>query len=507
MSSEVPKTLDSISALAAVVERLRADGHQVVHCHGVFDLLHVGHIRYLQAAKRLGDILIVTVTPDRFVNKGPHRPVFQESLRLDAIAALECVDHVALNEHPTAVEAITQLQSAVYAKGGEFRDRKTPELLKEEEAVTQTGGRVEFIDEFTSSSSRLINAYMSPFPPETEQYLTDLRSRTTAADLLKPLDAIRDLKVLVVGEAIIDEYYYCRATGRSTKSPTIATKYESHARYPGGAVAVANHAAAFCGNVHLFAMTGAADNESDWIADRLQSGITATFHRKADAPTIVKRRYHESYYQNTLFAVDFYDDTPLDDGQSQEILASLAERLTDFDLVIVADYGHQFLNLAGIGVLCEKSNQLSVTTQADPANFGVHTISCYGRADFVCLSQQDLELDCRSRTADHGEMLLDVADRLDATTAIATLGKAGALCYNRTSGLHEAAGLSTTVVDRIGAGEAFFAASSLYAAAGASAEATAFAGNIAGAQAVAVVGNSQPLERLTFERHVESLFK
>lgn len=507
MPNDPPKIAESVAALAGIVATLRDGGKRVVHCHGVFDLLHIGHIRYLQAAKRLGDVLIVTVTPDRFVNKGPHRPVFQETLRVDAVAALECVDHVALNDRPTAVEAIAQLQPAVYAKGSEFRDRKTPELLQEEEAVASAGGRVEFIDEYTSSSSRLINAHLSPFSAETEAYLTGLRSRTTAAEMLAPLEAVRDLRVLVVGEAIIDEYYYCEATGRSTKSPTIATRYQSHARYPGGAVAVANHAAAFCDNVHLLAMAGEADDESTWLAEQLQPGVSPTFVRKRNAPTIVKRRYHESYYQGTLFAVDFYDDSPMEDEESRTVCSTLGERLTEFDLIIAADYGHHFLTAVAIERLCEGAKQLAVTTQADPANFGVHTISRYNRADFVCLSRQDLELDCHSRTADVPAMLQDVASRLDTQTAIVTLGKAGALCYNQTAGLHEAAGLSTTIVDRIGAGEAFFATAALYAAVNAPPEAIAFAGNVAGAEAVAVVGNSQPLERLSFERHVESLFK
>lgn len=506
-ASGVPKKVDSIAALANAVAEFRDAGQTVVHCHGVFDLLHIGHIRYLQAAKRLGDVLVVTVTPDRFVNKGPHRPVFHESLRLDAIAALECVDRVALNDQPTAVEAIERLRPDVYAKGAEFRDRKTPELLQEEQAVAKAGGRVEFIEEYTSSSSRLINAHLSPFPPETEQYLTELRSRTTAEEILQPLDAARKLKVLVVGEAIVDEYFSCAVTGRSLKSPTIATKYESHARYPGGAVAVANHAAAFCDNVHLLAMAGDNDDEADWITEQLQPRITSTFHRKRNAPTIVKRRYHESYYQSTLFAVDFYDDSPMGEDESQELCDNLGRQLGEFDLIIVADYGHCFLDEAAVNILCKQSPQLAVTTQADPANFGMHTVSRYSRADYVCLSRQDLELDCRRRSSDVKAMLRDVAQRLNTTTATVTLGKAGALCYNESGDFHEAAGLSTTVVDRIGAGEAFFAVAALYAAAGASQEAIAFAGNVAGAEAVAVVGNSRPLERLSFERHVESLFK
>ena len=90
------RKLMTVSALAETLAAARAGGRRVVQCHGCFDLLHIGHIRYLQKAAKLGDLLVVTVTPDRFVNKGPHRPAFPEALRAETLAALDCVDFVAI---------------------------------------------------------------------------------------------------------------------------------------------------------------------------------------------------------------------------------------------------------------------------------------------------------------------------------------------------------------------------------------------------------------------------
>ena len=94
--------------------------------------MHIGHIRHFEQAKKLGDILVVTVTPDRFVNKGPHRPVFPEGLH-ESIAALQFVDFVAVNEFPMAVETIKLLKPDIYVKGSEFRsgaDRLAPSASK-----------------------------------------------------------------------------------------------------------------------------------------------------------------------------------------------------------------------------------------------------------------------------------------------------------------------------------------------------------------------------------------
>jgi len=78
------KTLDE---LADIIQELKSKGHTIVHCHGGFDLLHPGHIRHFESVKRQGDILIVTVTPDEYVGKGPGRPVFNQRLRAESIAA------------------------------------------------------------------------------------------------------------------------------------------------------------------------------------------------------------------------------------------------------------------------------------------------------------------------------------------------------------------------------------------------------------------------------------
>ncbi len=228
--------MSKVQSLPELTERmagLKAQGRRIVHCHGVFDLLHIGHIRYLQKAKRLGDILVVTLTADRFVNKGPHRPVFHQEYRADALAALDCVDFVAINEAPTAAAVIEAIQPHIYCKGAEFRDQKTPALLQEEAVVQRVGGRVEFIEDVTSSSSFLLNHYLSPFSRETENYLRAFREKYASADLLEPLENARPTKVLVVGEAIIDEYFNCSASGMSSKAPVLVARYENQQRFAG----------------------------------------------------------------------------------------------------------------------------------------------------------------------------------------------------------------------------------------------------------------------------------
>jgi len=500
--------IKSLAELTQLLGDLRAESSpRVVHCHGVFDLLHIGHIRYLQQARALGDLLVVTLTKDEFVNKGPHRPAFTDQLRLDALAALDCVDFLAINETPTATEAIRQLKPAIYAKGAEFRDRKTPELLAEEAAAIDVGARVEFIEDVTSSSSHLLNRYLSPFDDNVDRYLHEFRRRYASSDVLDWLHRASQLKVLVVGETIIDEYYTCSAIGQSAKAPILATRYESHERFAGGAVAIANHLTPFCGSVDLLSMLGTENTEEAWVRSHVSEGITVRFHFKQDSPTIVKRRYREWYFGVPLFAINFLNDNPQSESDDDKLCAMLADSLDEYDVVIVADYGHQMLTERAIQLLCDKAKFLAVNTQANAANAGLHTISKYPRADFASLAERELQLECRSRVGNLEQQLQAVGKRLYATTIAVTLGKRGCLCYNRRAGFHEAPSLATNIVDRVGAGDTFLAVTALCAALDAPLEILAFLGNVAGAEAVASVGNSRSLEALSFQRHVESLFK
>lgn len=118
--------------------------NRLVLACGCFDLLTIGHVRHLEAAKRLGSCLLVLVTADEHVDKGPGRPVFPQEVRAEVVDALRCVDYTVVNPHPTAVEAIRLLRPQVYVKGREYRHCTSPALLAEHSAVTAAGGRLQF---------------------------------------------------------------------------------------------------------------------------------------------------------------------------------------------------------------------------------------------------------------------------------------------------------------------------------------------------------------------------
>lgn len=153
--------LIEMELLARELKVLKEAGKKIVHCHGCFDLMHPGHIKYFQAAKKMGDILAVTVTPDIYVDKGPSRPVFNQGLRAEFIAALGCVDYVAINKWPTAEETLRFLRPDIYVKGQEFEnlEDKTGKIQKEIAVVREIGAEMRFTHEIVFSSTTLLEKY------------------------------------------------------------------------------------------------------------------------------------------------------------------------------------------------------------------------------------------------------------------------------------------------------------------------------------------------------------
>jgi rfaE bifunctional protein kinase chain/domain/rfaE bifunctional protein nucleotidyltransferase chain/domain len=488
---------------------LARNGRRVVHCHGVFDLLHIGHIRHFHSAKKLGDILVVTLTPDHYVNKGPHRPVFGEMLRAEAIASLDAVDYVAINKWPTAVEAIQRIRPDVYAKGSDYADAEkdhTGGITLERRAVEAAGGRLEFTDDIQFSSSTLLNRHLSNLTPEVNEYLNVFRLKHSLEEVTGFVSRAASLRALVVGEAIIDEYQYCETLGKSGKEPILAAQFMRAEKFAGGALAVANHAAACSSHVDLVTLIGSQDSHEELMRSALKPSVEPHFLVMNGAPTLIKRRFIETYPFQKLFEIYVMDEAAAQ-RQSESLCKALERLLPAADVVIVADYGHGMVSTDAMTLLCKKAKCLAVNVQVNAGNHGFNTISKYRRADFVSLSEKEIRLETRDPSGDLRTIIERVAIDLGCPKILVTRGAKGALCYSREEGFVETPGFAIKTIDRVGAGDAVFAIGSLCAALGAPIDIIGFIGNAVGSEAVGIVGNERFIERAPLIKHVEALLK
>jgi bifunctional ADP-heptose synthase (sugar kinase/adenylyltransferase) len=316
------------------------------------------------------------------------------------------------------------------------------------------------------------------------------------------LERLRGLRVALVGETIIDEYVYTDAIGKSGKEPMLVCRHVSQEAQGGGVLAIANHLSEFCGEVELVSALGDMDTREEFVRSTLAPRVDAHFIYKQSSPTIVKRRYLDAYSLAKLMGVYHYNPTalcPEDEAAYADLLVSAARRA---DLVIVADYGHGLITPRLVELLTSNARFLAVNTQMNAANHGYHTLSKYPRLDYACLHEGELRLDTRDLNGELMGLAQAALERFGARALTVTRGKLGSLLLHKHAGAFETPALATRVLERVGAGDAVLAITSLAVAGGVHPELVGVLGNLAGAQQVSVMGNSQHIKK---DRLIEQL--
>ncbi len=499
----------SLEELAEICKKLKKQGKTIGQCHGCFDLLHPGHIKHFEAAKEVVDILIVTITPDRFVNKGPGRPVFPEQLRMESIAALDSVDYVALNHWATATETIKLIKPDYYIKGQDYKEKEkdiTKGIYDEENAVKSVGGKLYFTEEITFSSSRLINAFFSPHSSNTREFITRLKKSYSANEFIAQIEKLNKLKILVIGDTIIDEYHYCSPLGKSSKSPTISSIYLREEVFAGGVLAVANHLEQFAGEVKLITCLGKKNLQKELIGRTLSKGVDSHLFVRDDGPTNTKRRYIDKYMNIKLFEVTFMNDRNINAKLEEEVISYLKTEIPKYDLTLVADFGHGFITPAIIKTIESSAKYIAVNAQTNSNNYGFNYITKYKKANYISIDEKELRLPFGDNYADVETLVKKLKKVVKSEQIQITLGQEGSVLYNRNK-FYKAPAFARTVKDSVGAGDAVLAITALCAYNRIAPEALCFIGNCVGALAVEIIGNEHPVYKKDLLRFIQHFLK
>lgn len=510
-SSKIINTAD----FAELRNIFREKGQKVIHCHGVFDLLHPGHIAHLEEAKNLGDILVVSVTSAPYVNKGPGRPYFSDDSRMKTLAALCCVDYVLLSETPTVIELLEFVQPDLYVKGEEYEKTEndvTQNINREIDKVRSCGGDVYFTGGITFSSTSLLNNNFPVFPPEVKEYAKNLANRFTFTEIKKIIDDFSKLKILVIGDIVIDEYVFCSVQGLMSKDRAFSAKYQKEERYMGGSLAVARHLSSFVNNVTICSFAGNEPDIHHQIFNNLSAEMSLDIQFDPYFQTPIKRRYIEkrgirNEYEK-LFSINYimegYGDKKIDRSTFYQ---KLNNNISNYDLVVVTDYGHGLIDQKIMDIIQEKACFLAVNCQTNSSNFGTNLITKYRRADTFTLDQKELSLAFSTNSQDYQTLLTKLSKQLNSEMGWLTMGSLGALATNKNESIHKAPALTLTVQDTVGAGDAFYALACLSAKASLPMEIGTFLGNIAGALAANILGNSEAVSKVDFLKFATTMLK
>lgn len=518
-----------VADLADICRELKHEGQRIVHCHGCFDLLHPGHVDHLQEAKRLGGnsgVLIVTLTADEYVKKqkGPTRPAYNAQVRAKMLAALECVDYVAVNSHATAVSAIEMLKPDIYAKGSEYSG-SAGDILAEKEAVELVGGKLAFTETPTMSSSAILNEHFGDevYSPMANAFLGTFRASHSLSDVHKMIDGLSDLRVLVLGEAIIDIYTYVELLDKAPKTNILAMKHlkgtgaESH--MAGGAVYLANTVAGFCESVTLVTCLGTKGHTKNqtiqaelFLRSRLASTVQLQAWCVTDRPPIIKQRYivadfPEQVHSEVRAEICYIDDSPVSLQVENEMISYIESCMDSFDIAVIVDYGHGLISKR-LASRLDRCKFLAVNTQANESNYGYNTINAkYQRVDYACIGSVELRLAMRDKHESVPVLLEALAKQLKCKTMAVTLGPEGSVVYSPATGFGTVPVFSKDVRDRIGAGDTFLALTSLCAAKGCRNEVIGFLGNCIGALACQKIGTGELVTKSELVDFLGSLLK
>jgi rfaE bifunctional protein kinase chain/domain len=460
---------------------------QTVFVSGTFNVLHPGHLRLLKFAKANGGKLIVGVLTDRVAGSAAHVP---QDFRLEAVKMNGLVDEAFLVDSPVE-EVILGLKPALVVKGREHKSHENPE----QKAVDSYGGKLLFSSgDVVFSSLDLIRREMASQEQKSislpKQFMS--RRKVTAKSLIDVMQKFKGLKVVVVGDVIVDEYISCDPLGMSEEDPTIVVTPISSRAFIGGAAIVAAHASSLGAKVKFFSVVG-DDASAKFCRDEL-SKFGVEHHLLVDdsRPTTLKQRFRSR--SKTLLRVSHLAQRLIDESFQNELADKMAKACSDADLLIFSDFNYGTLPQAvvdQITAIAAKNKTKIVADSQSSSQIG--DISRFKNVDLLTPTEREARLALRN-TEDGLVVIAElVCVAANAGAAIVKLGEQGVLLHARKGKTFETdqiPALNSAPQDVAGAGDCMLAASSLALTVGANMWEAGLLGSLAAAIQVGRVGNT-----------------
>ena len=313
------------------------------------------------------------------------------------------------------------------------------------------------------------------------------------------VDSFSDLKVLVIGDIIFDEYETVQVQGLTSKNRILSGRRLYGNQQAGGALAVYRHALEFTKDVKFLSVVGT----EPWIENEIRKFVSEDndkIVRCGEFTSIRKLRFVEPYKDgvelNKLFSVNYINEAEISESAEEKVLDSLASIIQDFDLVLVMDFGHGLMTRKIREFVQEKAPFLSLNCQTNSYNHGYNIIDRqYSRADSFSLDESEIKLSCGSKNPISHKNSPSSRTTLAQSTAWLTRGSVETIGIGTDEQESRCPPFEKEVVDPVGAGDAFCTIASLAAAKGLPIDASTYLAQMAGAQAVRIIGNSEAIKK------------
>lgn len=448
----------TIEKFNKIVDRKK---NKVVLCHGVFDYFHYGHLEHFTFAKKHGDILIVSVTSDKFVKKGTDRPYYSINERLKILNSLNIIDYLIVSDAENGIKMIESIKPNFYCKGIEYKAKNndlTGNISKEINVLKKYNGKIIYSDKKTLSSSNIINNITNIKNIHQKRFISNFSNKNL--DLMNLIKRLSKINVLTLGEFIIDEYIFCEVLGKASKDNMLTYKKNVSSFNIGGVGAIAKNISNFVKNINLISFVG--DKDTNNYDKYFKKNTKSIFLKKKSSPTIKKTRYLD---KNSSKLIGIYDleDRILNNMEEKQILTKVKKILNLNDLLIISDYGHGIFTPKISKFISNSKIFKSATIQLNSSNIFTQDIHKFKNLDLLVINENELRLFVKDKNSELSALTKNLCNELNIKTLVVTRGESGCFFYNKIKKINIVCpAFSVKTVDKVGAGDTLLSFLSIF---------------------------------------------
>ena len=489
---------------------IRAKNKKIVLCHGVFDLVHLGHIKHFQSAKSYGDYLVVSLTVDRFIKKGPGRPLFKEQQRMDFLSHIRLIDKVILSETQSAEDVINIVKPNYHVIGPDYiinKNDKTKKILFEKKLVESFGGKIIYTKDQSFSSSKIINSNNLVFDEKQKKFLEKIKNKFSYKQISQILSKFKKLNVFVLGELIIDRYSFGNVIGKSAKEPHLVLQENKIEYYLGGSAAIARHLSSFVKKVNILSPFGFEVFYKKIINEKFSKNIKTNFYKPSkNYQTITKTRFVDQVSGYKLFGSYILPSNNKFDFVSK-VKKIIKNQKNKIDYFLICDYGHNFIDNKIVALLNSSKKKIFLNAQTNAANIGYHSINKYKNIYSLIINENELRQEMRDSNSDIKFLAKNLMIKNKITKIIVTSGKNGAILIDEKFNVYSCPAFAKKTVDKVGAGDTMLAIASMGLKLKLEPELILFLSSLASSISVESVGNKETITFEKIDRIIEYVLK
>ena len=484
-------------------------------CHGVFDILHLGHIEHFREAKKNCDYLICSITADKFVKKGPGQPLNSEKERLKFLQSIKLIDKVVIVNSDSAVEIINQIKPDYYFKGADYKTKNSDtlgNLKKEQNAIKKINGKIFITNTSIKSSTKLYNKFFAKYSSEQKKFIKRLSDKYNGNDLKKIYENISKLEINLIGEVILDEYIFCDVIGTSTKDPCLSVKVISNDIHGGGIISVANLLSPFVKKINLITNNNKNENIRKYFLGKnifLKPLPFIGIYQK-------KTRYLTTNRFNKVFQTSNVTSYNYDNQSIIRHLNKIIDNL-NFKNILLYDFGLGMFDIDLTNFIKKKLKNkiyLGVNVQTNSNNYGFNTIGKYNYANLISLDLNEYRLFLKNKELDYLSIIKKFRNQknIKFQKANITLNKNGSVFFSgnykvENKFIIKSPVFSNKIIDTTGCGDAYFAMNFILNLIKCPNDLNVYLSNCFAGMYSEILGNSKNIKKNDFLKYVESIIK